>query len=59
MKESCKGAISLILNLLVINNEHDDRLKQTKKRRVKLNWLIRNIPMEGAKALETVWAIAK
>ena len=52
MRESCDGAHCLLLSLLVMNSEHNDRPKQTRKRRVKLKWLIRNIPRGGAKALE-------
>ena len=48
MEESCNGATCLLPNLLVMNSEHNDRPKQTKKRKVKLKWLIRNIPREGA-----------
>jgi hypothetical protein len=35
-----------------MNREHNDRPRQTKKRRVKLKWLIRNIPRVGAIAEE-------
>jgi hypothetical protein len=52
MEESCNGATCPLPNLLEINSEHNDRHKQTKKRRVKLKWLIRNIPRGGAKAPE-------
>jgi hypothetical protein len=37
-----------------MNSEHNDRPKQTKKRKVKLKRLTRNIPREGAKAPEMV-----
>ncbi len=50
LEESCNGATSLLPNLWVINSEHNDRLKQSKKRKLKLKWLIRNIPREGPKA---------
>jgi hypothetical protein len=42
-----------------MNSEHSDRPEQTKKRRVKLKWLIRNIPKGGAKAPEIVEARIK
>jgi hypothetical protein len=54
VEKSCKGATCLLPNRLVINNEHKDRPEQTKNRRVKLKWLIRNIPRGGARALEIV-----
>ena len=50
MEESCSGATCLLANLFVMKSEHKDRPKQTRKRRVKLKWLIRSIPREGAKA---------
>jgi hypothetical protein len=40
-----------------MNSEHKDRPKQTKKRRLKLKWMIRNIPRGGAKAPEMLVAI--
>jgi hypothetical protein len=42
-----------------MNSEHSDRPEQTKKRWVKLKWLIRNIPKGGAKAPEIVEAKVK
>ena len=54
MEECPNGATCLLPNRIVINSEHNDRPKQTKKRRVKLKWLIRNIPRGGARALEIV-----
>ncbi len=55
--KSCNGATCFFPNLFVMNNKHNDRPKQTKKRRVKLKWLIRNIPRGGAKAPAMVEAI--
>ena len=46
------GLTSLLLNLLEMNREHRDRPIQTEKRIVKLEWLMRNIPNGGAKAME-------
>jgi hypothetical protein len=43
---------SFLLNLLAIHKEHKERAVQTEKRISKLNWLIRNIPMIGANAME-------
>ena len=40
------------LNLLAMNKEHSERAVQTEKRISKLNWLIKNMPMIGAKARE-------
>jgi hypothetical protein len=57
MEDSCNGAACLPPNLLVMNSEHNDRPKQTKKREVKLKWLIRKIPRGGAKAAEILVAI--
>ena len=59
MGESSNGTTCLLPNLLVINREHNDIPKQTKKRRVKLKWLIRNIPKEGARAKEKLGASKK
>ena len=59
MGESFNGATCLLPNLVEMNREHNDRPKQTKKRRVKLKWLIRNIPRGGAKAPETLKARIK
>ena len=56
MEGSCNGATCLLPNLLVINREHNERPEQTKKRRVKLKWFIRNIPREGPKAPEMLVA---
>jgi hypothetical protein len=42
-----------------MKSEHKDKPEQTKKRRVKLKWLIRNIPRGGAKAPEIVEARLK
>jgi hypothetical protein len=52
MDESIMGLTSLLLNLLEMNREHRDRPIQTEKRIVKLEWLMRNIPSGGAKAME-------
>jgi hypothetical protein len=42
-----------------MKSEHNDRPKHTRKRREKLKWLMRNTPMEGARALERVMAKEK
>ena len=59
MEESFNGMTSLLLNKVVMKSEHKDKPEQTKKRRVKLKWLIRNIPRGGAKAPEIVEARLK
>ena len=59
MEQFCNGATCLLPNLLVMNREHNDRPEQTKKRKVKLKSLIRNIPMEGPKAPEMLKARVK
>ena len=56
MGELSDEAICLFPNLVEMNRAHNDRPKQTKKRRVKPKWLIRSIPRGGAKALETLKA---
>jgi len=56
MEESFSGATCLLPSRIVINSEHNDRPEQTEKRRVKLKWLIRNIPRGGAKAPEMLGA---
>jgi hypothetical protein len=58
-EESSSGATCLLPNRLVMNREHNDRPEQTQKRRVKLKWLIRNIPKEGARAKATLGASKK
>ena len=52
IEESSDGETCLFPNLLVMNKAHSDRPEQTKKRMVKLNWLIRNIPRGGPRAKE-------
>ena len=59
MEETWNGATCLLPNRWVIKSELNERPKQTKKRIVKLKWLIRNIPREGAKAAETFEARVK
>ena len=59
MEESRNGATCLHPSLLLMNREHNDRPKQTKKRRVKLKWLTRSIPRVGPKAPEMLKAIRK
>jgi hypothetical protein len=54
-----KGVMGLLPNRLVMTSEHNDKPEQTKKRKVKLKWLIRNIPKGGAKAPEMVEARVK
>ena len=56
MGEFFNEVICLFPKLVEMNREHNDRPKQTKKRRVKPKWLIRNIPRGGAKALERLKA---
>ena len=56
MGELSNGLTFLFPNFVVINSEHNDRPVQTKKRMVKLKWLIRNIPKEGAKAKDRLKA---
>jgi hypothetical protein len=58
-EESSSGATCLFPNLLVMNREHNERPTQTQKRMVKLKWLIRNIPKEGARAKEILGASKK
>ena len=50
VEAACKGAVCFPANWFVTRSEQKDRPKQTKKRMVKLKWLIRSIPMAGAKA---------
>lgn len=50
--KSSKGFDSFWLSLPAMNKEHRERAVQTEKRISKLNWLIRNIPMIGANAME-------
>jgi len=57
IEEFSNGAICLFLNLREINRVHNDRLKQTRKRWIKLKRLITNIPRGGAKAPERLKAI--
>jgi hypothetical protein len=42
-----------------MKREHNDRPPQTKKRRVKLKWLMRKIPRGGDRAPEIVEARLK
>jgi hypothetical protein len=42
-----------------MKREHNDRPEHTRKRREKLKRLIRDTPMDGAKALERVMAREK
>ncbi len=59
VEESSSGVTSLLVSLFVISSEHNDRPRQTKKRRVKLKRLTRNMPMEGASAPAVVMARVK
>ena len=52
VEASSNGTTCLRSSLLVTNKELEDRPKQTKKKRVKLKWLIKNIPKEGPRAKE-------
>ena len=52
IEESSNGATCLFPNLLVMNRVHSDRPEETKNRKVKLKWLMRNIPREGPRANE-------
>jgi len=52
IEKSSDGAIGRFPNLLVVNREHSERPKQTKKRTVKPERLIMTIPREGARAKE-------
>jgi hypothetical protein len=56
IQEPCNGVPCFLPNLLVMKSEHNDRPVQSKKRWVKLKWLIRNIPKGGAKAPEILKA---
>jgi hypothetical protein len=53
------GGMGLPFNLRVIRRPHNDRLKQVRKRKVKLKRLMRNIPREGARAKEILGARKK
>lgn len=59
MEEPCNGTICLLPNLQVMSSAQNERPEQTKKRSVKLKWLIRKIPTEGPKAPEMLIARAK
>jgi len=58
-KESSGGARDLLFSMLVIKRAHNDKLRQVKKRKVKLKRLTRNIPREGMRARETFGARKK
>jgi hypothetical protein len=51
------AVICLPPNLLVMKRMHRDKPKQIKKRSLKPNWSIRNIPKGGAKAPAMVEAM--
>ena len=51
---SCNGTTCLFPSLRVIKSEDMDNPKQTRKRRMKLKRLMRNIPKDGARALATL-----
>ena len=51
-EESSRGPRGLLFNLLVIKRAHNDKLRQVRKRKVKLKRLMRNIPREGMSAKE-------
>jgi len=52
--ESSNGLTCLFPNRVAKNREHKDIPMQKKKRKVKLNELMRNIPKEGARAKDTL-----
>ena len=56
VEESSNAETDRFPNLFVVNREHNDRPKQIKKRRVKLKWLIINIPKVGDMAKEILTA---
>ena len=56
LAESSNGETCRFPNLLVMNREHNDKPKQIKKRKVKLKWLIINIPKEGDMAKDILMA---
>jgi hypothetical protein len=55
-EEASDEGTCLLSNRWVIRSAHNDRPEQTRKREVKLNWLIMNIPTGGAKAPEMFMA---
>jgi hypothetical protein len=52
-------AMGLLFNLMVIRRAHNDKLRQVKKRKVKLKRLMRNMPREGRRAKEIFGARKK
>jgi hypothetical protein len=58
-EECSMGAMGLFLNWVVISREHNDKPRQTRKRKVNPKRLIRNIPTEGTRAKEILGARKK
>jgi hypothetical protein len=58
-EECSTGAMGLLLNWVVISREHNDKPRQTRKRKVKPKRLIRTIPSEGIRAKEIFGARKK
>jgi hypothetical protein len=58
-EESSRGATGLLFNLKVIRRAHNDKLRQVRKRKLKLKRLMRNIPREGRRAKEILGARKK
>jgi len=56
---SSGGATGLLSNLMVIKRAHKDKLRQVRKRKVKLKRLMRDIPREGRRAKEILGARKK
>jgi hypothetical protein len=56
---SSRGAMALVFIVSVIKKAHNDKPRQVRKRKVKLNRWIRNIPREGVRAKEILGARKK
>jgi hypothetical protein len=56
LEESAAGSICLFLSRVVRKSEPRDIPRQTKKRRLKLKALMKNIPKAGAKAKDMLKA---
>ena len=56
VEESSNGETCRFPNLLATSREHNDKPKQIRKRKVKLKWLIINIPKIGEMAKEILTA---
>jgi hypothetical protein len=51
--------MGLVFKLRVIKRAHNDKPRQTRKRKLKLKRLMRNIPREGMRAKEILGARKK